>query len=63
MRQHTLDWLTSRAREPSTWRGITAALMAFGIAVEPEQVNAVLTIGLMVISTINVMRKEGKSND
>lgn len=58
MRESTLNWLRARAAEPSTWRGIAAGLMALGIAVDPEQVNAILTLGLIIISAIDVVKKD-----
>ena len=63
MKQRTVDWLTARASEPSTYRGIAAGLMALGLTIDPEKINAILTLGLMVISVINVVKKDAKSGD
>ena len=46
--------------ETSTWRGITAIVTALGITLAPEQQNAITALGLAIIGTINVFRREAK---
>lgn len=42
----------NRLKEPSTWRGIVACLTAFGLALEPNQKEAIITAGLAVIGLL-----------
>lgn len=43
------SYILSRLKEPSTWRGILALLTAAGVALSPEQAEAVITVGLALI--------------
>ncbi len=52
------NFLIGRLKEPSTWRGIIAVVTAFGIALNPEQVAAIVTAGVSLIGMIEVFRKE-----
>ena len=47
-------------RQPSTWRGITWVLTLFGIALSPEQVEAVGLAGIAVVAAIEVFSDEDK---
>lgn len=49
-----LQFIISRAREASTWRGIVALLTATGITLTPEQGEAITAAGLAVIGLIGV---------
>jgi hypothetical protein len=53
-----LIWLQARAREPSTYRGIVGAAMAAGITVDPEALNLWLSVGIGVISFINIFKRD-----
>lgn len=44
-----IKFLYARLSEPSTWRGIIALLTAAGIALSPEQVEAIIVAGLGLI--------------
>ncbi len=41
-----LAWLRGRLRERSTWLGLTSLITACGMALSPEQVEAIAAIGL-----------------
>lgn len=43
-----LKFLTSRLKERSTWLGITAVVTAAGIALTPEQTEAIATAGAAI---------------
>jgi hypothetical protein len=58
-----LIWMKTRAREPSTLRGIVGLGMAMGITIDPELLNSVLAVGITVISLINVIKKDAGSPD
>lgn len=47
-------------RQPSTWRGITWVLTLFGIALSPEQIEAVGLAGIAVVAAIEVFSDEDK---
>lgn len=49
-----------RLKEPSTWRGIFAALTGIGIAISPDQVAAFTAAGLAVIGVIGALSKDKK---
>jgi len=45
-------------KQESTWRGLIAIAMAFGITLEPELQAAIITCGLAIIGSINVLKKD-----
>ena len=45
-------------KQESTWRGIIAIAMAFGVKLDPSQANAILAAGLSLIGLINVFKKD-----
>lgn len=53
-----IDFIVSRLREASTWRGLVALLTATGITLTPEQSDAVIAAGLAVIGVIGVFFKD-----
>lgn len=51
-------YLLERLKEPSTWRGLTALLTAVGVALSPEQVNAIVSAGLALMGVLGVFTKD-----
>ncbi|MEN9543908.1 MAG: hypothetical protein RLZZ598_741 [Pseudomonadota bacterium] len=49
-----LLYLVDRVREPSAWRGLVWLLAALGVALSPEQVEAILAAGAAVAGLIGV---------
>lgn len=49
------NYILSRAKEPSTWRGIIMLLTAIGIPVAPQMAEAIVTTGLGVAGLIGVI--------
>jgi hypothetical protein len=47
-----------RFSQESTWRGLTAILMAFGVTLKPDQMEAIVSVGLLIIGTINVAKNK-----
>ena len=47
--------------QQSTWKGLIGILTAAGIALNPEQVAAICSAGIGLISLINVFRNEKKA--
>jgi hypothetical protein len=52
------DYILTRLREPSTWRGIFMVLTSFGIYLQPDQTAAITAFGLSLVGLINIFRKE-----
>ena len=52
-----MAWLKNRALEASTWRGVGALVVALGIG-SAGTVDAVIAVGLAVVSLVEIMRKE-----
>ena len=53
-----LDFIMKRGLEASTWRGILALVTAAGIAVSPEQTEAIVAFGLALIGAMGVFTKD-----
>lgn len=52
------SYLLERLKEASTWRGLTALLTAIGVALSPEQVNAIVSAGLALMGVLGVFTKD-----
>jgi len=52
-----MKYLLDRLKEPSTWRGLAILATVFGININPEQVNAIVTVGGCVIGAIGAFTK------
>jgi hypothetical protein len=53
-----IDFILTRLKEASTWRGLVALLTAAGIGLSPEQGEAITATGLAVIGLIGVFVKD-----
>ena len=51
------DYILDRAREPSTWRGLTLLLTALGVPLAPALSVAIVSAGLAVAGLIGVVTK------
>lgn len=47
-----MKWLTNRLKEKSTWRGLVIMAGAFGLALDPTQIE---TVGAGVAAAIGVV--------
>jgi len=56
-----LDWIAARASEPSTWRGLAMLAGVAGLAVSPDQWQAISAAVTAVIAAIEVFRKEKRA--
>ena len=54
------DFILARGKESSTWRGVVAILTAAGVAISPEQGEAIVALGLAVIGAIGVFTADKK---
>lgn len=53
-----LKWIIDRAKERSTWIGLTGLLTAAGIALSPEQAEAIATVGVALAGAVAVLTKD-----
>lgn len=55
-----MDYILSRIKEPSTYKGVLALLAAFGLHVDPSESAAVVSAILALIGVWEVFRREKK---
>jgi hypothetical protein len=48
-------YMADRLQERSTWAGFALLLTAAGIAVDPEQMGLIITIGMGAASLLNIL--------
>ena len=51
-----MNKIIEKLKQESTWRGIIAIAAAFGLQAEPELTNAIVTVALALIGSINVIK-------
>ena len=49
------DYILSRAKEPSTWRGIIYMLTALGVPIAPAMADAIIAAGLAAAGLVGVV--------
>ena len=49
------DYIISRAKEPSTWRGLILILTAIGVPIAPGMGEAVVSAGLALAGLLGVV--------
>lgn len=49
------DYLLSRAKEPSTWRGAILFLTAIGVPIAPQLAEAIVTAGLGFAGLVGIL--------
>lgn len=54
------DFLLARGKEASSWRGLVAILTGLGVALSPEQKDAIVATGLAIIGLIGVFTSDKK---
>lgn len=52
-----LEWIVERLSERSTWIGIIGVVGSLGVAVSPEQADAIATAGIAVVGAILAFTK------
>jgi len=45
-------YLVERAKEASTWRGLCLMLTAFGVVINPEQIEVICATGLFIAGVL-----------
>jgi hypothetical protein len=52
------DYIVARLKEPSTWRGLIAFATAGGVAISPEQAEAIVASGLALMGLLGALTKD-----
>lgn len=55
-----LTMILNRAKERSTWMGLVTLATALGVTMNPEQREAVATLGIAVAGVVAVFTKDTK---
>jgi len=55
-----MDTLFRYLKQPSTWKGLISIATAFGVALNPDQIAAIVTLGVGVVGVIQVFTDEDK---
>jgi hypothetical protein len=50
--------ISSRLREPSTWRGLSVLIGALGIGIAPQAITEIGTAVATTLAAIEIIRKE-----
>lgn len=53
-----MNWLLNRLREASTWRGLVWLLTVSGVALRPDQVEAIVLAGMALAGLIGVFVRD-----
>lgn len=54
------NYLVSRAKERSTWIGLTAVLSGLGLFISPAHIEVIASLGVAVAGAIAAMTKDDK---
>jgi len=53
-----MSYIIARLGERSTWQGLVALVGAFGVTVDPQLIEAIVTFGIAAIGLIQVLWPE-----
>lgn len=56
--EKVITFVADRAKERSTWLGLTGILSAFGVVLAPEQVEAISVAGIAIAGLIATFTKD-----
>lgn len=54
------QYFVDRLAEPSTWRGLVLVVTAFGVKMNPEQIEAIVFVGLFIAGMLGAVTKDSK---
>ena len=57
-----IGFLLNRLKEPSTWRGVILVLTVSGVALDPDQKEAIITAGVSIVALIGVFSPDKPTN-
>lgn len=50
----TKEYVISRLKEPSTWRGIVMLLTAAGVQIQPQMIEVIVSCGMALTGAVGV---------
>jgi len=53
-----LQMIVARAKERSTWLGLIGLVSAFGVAMDPDKTEAIVTLGVAIGGVIAIFTKD-----
>lgn len=53
-----MKWIKERLKEKSTWKGVVWIITACGVALTPEQSEAIITAGITLAGLLDIFTKE-----
>lgn len=53
-RNPKIAYLVAQLKQPSSWRGLTLLLTSLGVALSPEQSEAIMSAGLAIAGAIGM---------
>lgn len=53
-----MNWIKTRLKERSTWKGVVWIITAFGVALTPEQSEAIITAGITLAGLLDIFTQE-----
>lgn len=62
MKTLIINYILSRLKEASTWRGIIALITGGWTSLNPEQIEAIIPIALAIVGAIGVFLPDKKLN-
>ena len=57
-----IEFVLNRLKEPSTWRGIILVLTVSGVALDPDQKEAIITAGVSIVALVGVFSPDRPIN-
>lgn len=55
-----MNWIIDRLKERSTWLGLTGIVTALGVALNPEQIEAITATGLAIAGLVAAFTRDKK---
>jgi hypothetical protein len=53
-----MNKIINALKQESTWRGIIAIATAFGVSISPDLATHIVAVGLALIGSINIVKKD-----
>ena len=57
-----MDYLIEKLKEPSTWKGLVWLVTAFGVALSPDEKEAIAALGMALAGLIGVFVEKGNAH-
>ncbi len=57
-----MNWFLNQLRQASTWRGLVWLLTVFGLALKPDQAEAIVTAGMALAGLLGVFLSDDRSH-